>query len=55
MSYSLWHIKVKKGHRIVQGILTEGEWLSTVDLLIKVPCFVKEVNNIFIVKVADLN
>jgi len=36
--------------RIEQGILTEGERLSTVDLLVKVACFVKEVNNSFYVK-----
>jgi hypothetical protein len=32
-----------------------GGRLSTVDLLIKVACFVKEVNNIFDIKRADLN
>ncbi len=39
--------------RLGQGILTKGEGggrLSTIDLLIKVPCFVKEVNNIFNIK-----
>jgi hypothetical protein len=42
------------GHRVSlceyalwQGTLTEREKLSTVDLLIKVACFVKKVNNIF--------
>jgi len=30
-----------------QGILTAGVWLSTLDLLIKVTCFVKNMNNIF--------
>jgi hypothetical protein len=35
---------------VIQGILTKGERLSTVDLLIKVACFVKEVNNIFNIK-----
>ncbi len=36
---------------LVQGILTEGEGsLSTVDLLIKIACFVKRTNNIFIIK-----
>ncbi len=40
---------------ISQGILTEGkERLSTVEPLIKVPCFVKNINNIFN-KEADLN
>ncbi len=32
-----------------------GGGLSTVDLLIKVACFVKKVNNIFKEKLADLN
>ncbi len=34
----------------MQGILTEGGSLSTVDLLIKVACFVKNVNDIFNIK-----
>jgi hypothetical protein len=38
------------GLRQKQGILTEGEMLSTVDPLIKVACFVKKVNNIFNIK-----
>jgi hypothetical protein len=38
-----------------QGILTEGERLSTGDLLIKVACFVKIVNNFLNIKGADLN
>ncbi len=33
-----------------QGILTEGGRLSTVDLLIKVACIIKNVNNIFNIK-----
>jgi len=33
-----------------QGKLTEGERLGTVDLLIKIACFVKKVNNIFVRK-----
>ncbi len=34
--------------KLQQGIPTEGEGrLSTIDLLIKVSCFVKKVNNIF--------
>jgi hypothetical protein len=33
---------------IYQGILTEGGRLSTVDLLVKVACFVKKENNISI-------
>jgi hypothetical protein len=33
-----------------QGILTERERLSTADLLMKVTCFVKKVNNIFNIK-----
>ncbi len=32
-----------------------GGRLSTIDLLIKAPCIVKEVNNIFNTKAADLN
>jgi hypothetical protein len=31
---------------LCQGILTEGGRLSTVDLLIKVTCLIKMVNNI---------
>jgi hypothetical protein len=34
----------------IQGILTEGGRLGTVDHLIKVVCFVKKVNNILIKK-----
>ncbi len=33
-----------------QGILTEGEGSSTVDLLIKVTCFLNDANNIFNMK-----
>jgi hypothetical protein len=33
-----------------QGTLTEGGRFSTVDLLMKVACFVPKVNNIFIKK-----
>jgi hypothetical protein len=46
------HLKVK--YYLNQGILTVGR-ISTVDLLIKSACFVKEVNNIFDIKRADLN
>ncbi len=35
------------GLKIIQGILTEREFFSTVDRLIKVTLFVKNVNNIF--------
>ncbi len=42
-------------HGLDQGILTEGGKLSTVDLLNKVACFVKHLNNIFIIKRSDLN
>jgi len=38
-----------------QGILTEGEGLSTFDLHIKATCFAKKVNNFFsTLKAADL-
>ncbi len=40
---------LKAGNTIIGGRL------STVDLLIKVACFVKNVNNIFNIKEADLN
>jgi hypothetical protein len=35
---------------IEQGILTDGGRLSTVDVLIKVACYVKKENNIFNIK-----
>jgi hypothetical protein len=35
------------GLKIIQGILIEREFFSTVDLLIKVIPFAKNVNNIF--------
>jgi hypothetical protein len=37
-----------------QGILTGGGRFSTVDLLVKVSCFLKKVNNTFNFKGADL-
>ncbi len=37
-----------------QGILTKKGRLSTIDLLMKVTCFVKKVDNIFKEKRADL-
>jgi hypothetical protein len=37
-----------------QGILTEGE-LSTIDLIMKVACFAKNVNNVINIKRADIN
>jgi hypothetical protein len=37
-----------------QGIITEGK-LNTVDLLIKLVLFCKKVNDIFNIKLADLN
>jgi hypothetical protein len=40
---------LKAGNTIIGGRL------STVDLLIKVACFVKNVNNVFNIKGADLN
>ncbi len=42
-------------HVSFQRILTKVWKLSTVNLLIKVACFVKEINNIFILKGAYLN
>jgi hypothetical protein len=33
-----------------QGTLTEGEGSVSVDLLIKVACFVKKVNNVYNIK-----
>jgi len=41
--------------RLKAGKTYCGGRLSTVDLLIKVACFVQNVNNIFNVKGADLN
>ncbi len=38
-----------------QGMLTEGEDSSTVDLLIKLASFIKKVNNIFNIKMSDMN
>jgi len=38
-----------------QGTLTEGEELSTVDLLIKVPCFVTDEIMFAVSKGIDLN
>jgi hypothetical protein len=40
---------------IIQRTPTEGKRLCTVDLLIKVTCFVKKVNNVSISKEVDLN
>ncbi len=36
--------------KMIQGTLTERERLSTIDLLIKVTCFVTDINNIFYAK-----
>jgi len=47
--------KIKATASTCQGILTEGRGLSTIDLLIKLACFVKKENNIFNIKGADLN
>jgi len=38
---------VKLFYNLGQGTLTEGGRLSTVDLLIMVACFVKNINKIF--------
>jgi hypothetical protein len=40
---------------IKDSIIREHLLKGTVDLLIKVACFVTKVNNIFNIKVADLN
>jgi hypothetical protein len=40
--------------RLNQGMLTEGRF-STIDLLIEAGCSVKNVNNISILKVVNLN
>jgi hypothetical protein len=47
--------KLKTNQLAKAGNTNVGERFSTVDLLIKVACFVKNVNNTFNIKVADLN
>ncbi len=55
-SQTVFHVNLRRNNiqlndaqhiHLKQGILTERETLSTVDLHIKVACFVKMENNIF--------